>query len=148
MRLPMPKKWGATLHMLAEATSRVGQEYSDLGRIQKGASMRTFAAVVYVSPLVNSERQHLITTFKAMMQREKLPVPAGTQVEIAVPRMTGCLYAEVYAVSAEQAAQIMCSLMRRGLDEAGLGPVDEFHIEVEPHEEPTPPKTPKQGSEE
>lgn len=128
----LPGKWGATLHMLAEALDRVGQEYRDLGLAQDGAEARMFDAVVYVYPLANSERRRLIGAFEAMLGR--LKIPAGTRVDIAVPRMTGCLYAQVYAISAEQATQLMCSLMRRGLTEAGLGPVDEFHIEVMPSE--------------
>jgi hypothetical protein len=122
------KRIGETAVMLAEAVGRIGDEYRDLAAFQNGGPLREFHAIVYISPLVESERQRLIETFKTLQARRKIPLLPAHSLSIGLPRRAGYLYAKVSATSGESAMQIIGSLMRAGLREARLT-CDEFTVE-------------------
>jgi hypothetical protein len=125
------KKMGATAVMLGEAFGRISDEYRDLAAYQDGSPLRTFDAIVFVAPLAESERQHLIETFRDLQGRRKIPLLPEHSIAVGMPRDANYLYAQVTATSGESAMQIIGSLMRAGLKAAGLT-CDEFKVECIP----------------
>jgi len=126
-----PRKVAETAQMLAEGMARIAHEYKDIDRIRRDGIV-WYDGVVYIGPLVASERLRLWEATRSIAGQWRLP--AGHEVELVSLRGTWTLWARVGGSSAEGATQILTTLVRRALTEAGLT-VDEMRVEVQRAEE-------------
>lgn len=136
---PRIKRFSGTLQTAAEACARVGQEYLDMARLQKGLPERAWACSVRMRPMTVEQGDRFVTALSEQAGVTTTRLPEGTNPE-RFSYMEATILKQPDAAGAEA---FMATRMRRALHEADIV-LESYDVAVRPEGEAVPgmPKAP------
>jgi hypothetical protein len=125
----MLRRFWEHVSVMAEATARIAQEYRDIEKV-RADGVAWFDGAVYMWPLVKSDGRRVLDALTAIQARKQIPAGHRADATLVSSRDAVTIYARVGGSSAESAMQVLTTIARRALDDAGLT-IDGILVEVE-----------------